>query len=78
MAKEIKSRALSSSPKRVTGSGPLPDGEAAGCWPQSPAVFLSCSPWLAGGVCFHRRTPAAPLLIHPATKCFQVRNKKQR
>ena len=29
MAKEVKIRALSSSPKRVMGSGPLPDGEAA-------------------------------------------------
>lgn len=29
MAKEVKIRALSSSPKRVMGSRPLPDGEAA-------------------------------------------------
>lgn len=78
MAKEMKIRALSSSPKRVMGSGPLPDGEAARMLAPEPSCVSLLLP-LAGrrGFAFIDAHPP-PLLTHPATRGFQVRDEKQR
>ena len=64
MAKEMKIRALSSSPKRVMGSGPLPDGEAARMLAPEPSCVSLLLP-LAGrrGFAFIDAHPPPP--AHP-------------
>ena len=61
MAKEIESRALSSSPERVMGSGPLPDGEAARMLAPEPSCVPLLLP-LAGrrGFAFTDACPPLP------------------